>query len=142
MQELNAAAADLLRLFEPNAVTDVTGFGLIGHAYEVASRSGVALRIDAASLPVLPGALELADQGVRTGGDRRNRDYVGGALTVERRLRGAGRARVRPADGRRAPRLRCPSRRAAGARAGRGRARAVCSARIGSVGPGAGVVLD
>ena len=39
MQELNAAAADVLRLFEPNAVTDVTGFGLIGHAYEVASRS-------------------------------------------------------------------------------------------------------
>jgi selenide,water dikinase len=83
MQQLNAAAADLLRLFTPNAVTDVTGFGLLGHSYEVATRSGVELRIDAASLPVLPGALELAEQGVRTGGDRRNRDYVGDALTVK-----------------------------------------------------------
>jgi selenide,water dikinase len=83
MQELNAAAADLLRLIAPNAVTDVTGFGLLGHAYEVATRSGVAVRIDAASLPALRGALELAEQGVRTGGDRRNRDYVGAALTVE-----------------------------------------------------------
>jgi selenide,water dikinase len=90
MQELNAAAADLLRLFAPNAVTDVTGFGLLGHAHELATRSGVAVRIDASSLPILAGALELAAQGVRTGGDRRNRDYVGGALTVE----GASEAQV------------------------------------------------
>jgi selenide,water dikinase len=83
MQELNAGAADLLRRFEPNAVTDVTGFGLLGHAHEMATRSGVAIRIDASALPVLAGALELAEEGVRTGGDRRNRDYVGEALTVE-----------------------------------------------------------
>jgi selenide, water dikinase len=83
MQELNAAAADLLRGFSPNAVTDVTGFGLAGHAHEMATRSGVAIRISASSLPALPGALELAEQGVRTGGDRRNRDFVDGALTVE-----------------------------------------------------------
>jgi len=83
MQELNAGAADLLRLFAPNAVTDVTGFGLLGHAYEVATRSGVAVRIDADSLPALRGALELAEQGIRTGGDRRNREYVGAALTVD-----------------------------------------------------------
>jgi selenide, water dikinase len=83
MQELNARAADLLRLFEPNAVTDVTGFGLLGHAYEMAARSGVAIRIDADRLPALPGALELAGQGVRTGGDRRNREYVGAALEVD-----------------------------------------------------------
>jgi selenide,water dikinase len=90
MQELNAAAADLLRLYTPNAVTDVTGFGLLGHAHEVATRSGVAVRIDAANLPALPGALELAEQGVRTGGDRRNREFVGGALSVE----GASEAQV------------------------------------------------
>jgi len=83
MQELNARAADLLRLFEPNAVTDVTGFGLLGHAHEMATRSGVAIRIDADRLPALPGALELAEQGVRTGGDRRNREYVGAALEVD-----------------------------------------------------------
>ena len=77
MVELNRAAADALRPFEPNAVTDVTGFGLLGHAYELASRSGARVVIDAESLPVLAGALELAQLGVRTGGDRRNREFAG-----------------------------------------------------------------
>jgi len=77
MLELNRAAADALRPFTPNAVTDVTGFGLLGHVHELASRSGVRAVIDGESLPLLPAALELAEQGVRTGGDRRNRDYAG-----------------------------------------------------------------
>ena len=77
MLELNRAAADALRPFEPNAVTDVTGFGLLGHAYEVASRSGIRAVIDAEALPTLPGAFELASDGVKTGGDRRNREYAG-----------------------------------------------------------------
>ncbi len=70
-------AADALRPFEPSAVTDVTGFGLLGHAYEVAARSGVRVVIEASALPSLPGAAVLAGVGVRTGGDRRNREYVG-----------------------------------------------------------------
>jgi len=77
MRTLNRDAADALRPFGPNAVTDVTGFGLLGHAYEMASRSGVRLELDALALPALPSALELAEAGVRTGGDRRNRDYAG-----------------------------------------------------------------
>jgi selenide,water dikinase len=77
MLELNRAAADLLRPFGPNAVTDVTGFGLLGHAYELASRSGVRAVIESRALPALPGAFELARAGVRTGGDRRNREYAG-----------------------------------------------------------------
>jgi selenide,water dikinase len=77
MRTLNAAAADALRPFRPNAVTDVTGFGLLGHAHEVAQRSGVRVALDADTLPALPGALELAEAGVRTGGDRRNRDFAG-----------------------------------------------------------------
>ena len=77
MLELNAAAADVVRAFRPNAVTDVTGFGLLGHTYELASRSGVRVLLDAGALPALPGALELAEAGVRTGGDRRNRDFAG-----------------------------------------------------------------
>jgi selenide,water dikinase len=77
MRTLNRDAADALRPFSPNAVTDVTGFGLLGHAYEMASRSGVRIELDAASLPSLPFALELAEAGVRTGGDRRNREYSG-----------------------------------------------------------------
>ena len=77
MSTLNREAADALRPFKPNAVTDVTGFGLLGHAYEVAHRSGVRIELDAEGLPALPSALELAEAGVRTGGDRRNRDYAG-----------------------------------------------------------------
>jgi selenide, water dikinase len=76
MTTLNAAAADALRPFEPNAVTDVTGFGLFGHAHEMATRSGVRIRIDAAAMPALEGALEAAHAGVRTGGDPRNREYA------------------------------------------------------------------
>ena len=80
MTELAREAADALRPFEPTAVTDVTGFGLLGHAHELAERSAVRVVLDAAALPVLPGALELAREGVRTGGDRRNRDFAGGAV--------------------------------------------------------------
>ena len=77
MRTLNAGAADALRLLGPNAVTDVTGFGLLGHAHELASRSGVRVELDAGTLPSLPGALELAEDGVRTGGDPRNREFAG-----------------------------------------------------------------
>ena len=83
MSTLNAAAAGAVRAFEPSAVTDVTGFGLLGHAYELAERSGVAVRLEAAALPVLPGALELAEAGVRTGGDPRNREFAGAAVSTE-----------------------------------------------------------
>jgi selenide,water dikinase len=77
MVRLNRDAADTLRPFEPNAVTDVTGFGLLGHAHETALRSGVRIELDPAALPALPGALEVAAAGIRTGGDRRNREFAG-----------------------------------------------------------------
>jgi selenide,water dikinase len=77
MTTLNGAAAEVLRPFQPNAVTDVTGFGLFGHAHEMAERSGVRIRLDANAMPALDGALEIARQGVRTGGDPRNRDFAG-----------------------------------------------------------------
>ncbi|HVM69164.1 MAG TPA: selenide, water dikinase SelD [Gaiellaceae bacterium] len=77
MTELARDAVDALRPLAPHAVTDVTGFGLLGHAHEVAERSGVRLVLEAAALPALPGALAAAAAGVRTGGDRRNRDFAG-----------------------------------------------------------------
>lgn len=77
MTVLNRAAADAVRPFDPSAVTDVTGFGLLGHAHEVSERSGVRIVLDAATLPALPGAVELAEAGVRTGGERRNREFAG-----------------------------------------------------------------
>ena len=76
MRTLNRDAADAVRPFTPNAVTDVTGFGLLGHAYETAERSGVRLVLDAGALPALAGALAVAGQGERTGGDRRNREFA------------------------------------------------------------------
>jgi selenide,water dikinase len=81
MVALNRDAADALRPLEPHAVTDVTGFGLLGHAHEVAFRSGVRIEIDPDALPTLPGALEVAAAGVRTGGDRRNREFAGPHVT-------------------------------------------------------------
>ncbi len=76
MTTLNAAAADVLRPHEPHAVTDVTGFGLFGHAVEVAERSGVKLVLESERLPSPPGALLVAERGLVTGGDARNREFA------------------------------------------------------------------
>jgi selenide,water dikinase len=82
MTTLNRDWADVLRAFRPNAVTDVTGFGLLGHAYETAERSGVNLVLDSHEWPVLAGALEVARAGEQTGGDGRNRDFAATHVTV------------------------------------------------------------
>ena len=76
MRTLNKDAAELLRARSPNAVTDVTGFGLFGHAHEVAERSGVRLVLEWERVPAIDGALDLARNGVRTSGDPRNRDFA------------------------------------------------------------------
>jgi len=82
MRTLNRGAAERLSALSrgPAAVTDVTGFGLAGHAWELAERSAVSVRLDAAAIPLYAGALEAAGAGVRTGGDARNRAYLGDAL--------------------------------------------------------------
>jgi selenide,water dikinase len=82
MRTLNRAAAETIASMgePPGAVTDVTGFGLLGHSWEVAERSNAVVELDAAALPLLPGALEAATAGVRTGGDARNRDYLAGRI--------------------------------------------------------------
>ena len=66
----------------PHAVTDVTGFGLLGHGWEMAERSGVTLAFDAGRLPLYPGALATAEAGTRTGGDARNREHLEGKVAV------------------------------------------------------------
>src|SRR5437764_4738355 len=78
MRRLNLAAAERLHALpeRPHAVTDVTGFGLLGHTWEIAERSGVAIELDGDALPFYPGALETAEAGVRTGGDARNRAHL------------------------------------------------------------------
>jgi len=84
MRTLNRAAAEQLREHQDHvhAVTDVTGYGLAGHGWEIAERSGVTLVINASALPLYPGALDIATSGHRTGGDPRNRLYVGNHLTA------------------------------------------------------------
>src|SRR5881398_2885441 len=82
MRTLNRDAAELLRARKPNAVTDVTGFGLFGHAHEVAERSGVRLVLEWERLPAIDGALDLARKGVRTSGDPRNRDFAAANVSL------------------------------------------------------------
>ncbi len=72
-----ASASKAMRTAGANACTDVTGFGLLGHAYELATASGVALEIESAKVPLLPDVLELIEQGMLTRGDKNNRVYVG-----------------------------------------------------------------
>ena len=83
MAQLNAgAAAAMLQCPEIHACTDVTGFGLLGHADEMASGSGVTIRIYSQRLPLLQGALELAEMGIIPAGAYRNRDYVMPRLNI------------------------------------------------------------
>lgn len=80
MRGINRAAAEALRDVQDrvHAVTDVTGYGLAGHGWEMAERSGVRFEIESARVPLYDGALEIARAGHRTGGDPRNRAYVEG----------------------------------------------------------------
>jgi selenide, water dikinase len=70
-------AARLMSEAGAHAATDVTGFALLGHAWEMARASAVTLEIDSRSVPLIPGAFELAAAGMLTSGDKSNRRYVG-----------------------------------------------------------------
>lgn len=76
MTELNKTAAEILQTYHPNAVTDVTGYGLLGHASEIAKGSAVSLNIHAGDVPVLPGTYELAEQKVVPGGSKKNHRWL------------------------------------------------------------------
>jgi selenide,water dikinase len=77
MTTLNRAASEAMVEVGPSAATDVTGFGLMGHLYEVVSASGLAARVDAAAVPLLPGARRLAEAGLVSGGSKRNAAHFG-----------------------------------------------------------------
>jgi selenide,water dikinase len=82
MRRLNRAASEALVAAGITGATDVTGFGLLGHGLEMARASGTRLVFEAAELPALGGALELARAGVETGGAAHNRRFVAPALEV------------------------------------------------------------
>ena len=76
MRALNGVASRAALAVGVQCATDVTGFGLLGHASHIARASGVSIRFDGASLPELPGARALWENGVRTGGADRNESFV------------------------------------------------------------------
>jgi len=76
-------AAEAMREFEVKGATDVTGFSLLGHAWEMACASGVTIEIESSKVPLLDGALELATAGMLTSGDKTNRAYVGADIEID-----------------------------------------------------------
>jgi len=75
-------AAEAIGKFDVKGATDVTGFSLLGHAWEVACASNVTIEIDSARVPLINGALELARAGLMTGADKTNREYVGEDISI------------------------------------------------------------
>jgi len=87
MLRLNRVAAEVARDFGARGATDITGFGLLGHAGEMVEASGAGLALAAPRLPLLPGALAMAEAGHLSGGMKRNRRHVeavfGSRLTID-----------------------------------------------------------
>jgi selenide, water dikinase len=83
MKTLNRAAAEVLAQFEVHACTDITGFGLLGHAWEVCDASGVGMQIEFSRVPLFALARELAGTGKFPGGTKVNRLYLGDRATVD-----------------------------------------------------------
>jgi selenide,water dikinase len=75
-------AAEAMRDFGVKGATDVTGFALLGHAWEMAKASKVTIEIDASAVPLIKGAFELASAGMLTSGDKTNREYVGEDIEI------------------------------------------------------------
>lgn len=82
MAQLNREAAECMVAAGASAATDITGFGLLGHAYEVAAGSEVTIRLYSERLPILPEAVRLAALGMIPGGARANREYLERKVTV------------------------------------------------------------
>ena len=82
MAQLNRRAAEICLTFRVHAMTDVTGFGLAGHASEVAKASQISIQIDHAKLPLLPGTIDYSRQGFCAGGLTSNEQFFGtGVIT-------------------------------------------------------------
>lgn len=79
MKQLNRRGAEIMQKYNVRAATDITGFGLLGHALNIADGSGLQLRIEAAKTPLLAGARKLVELGCIPGGAFRNLDYIGSA---------------------------------------------------------------
>ena len=83
MTTLNRAASEWMRKYDAHACTDITGFGFIGHALEMATASRVGMRIESKSIPVFPEAMEYAKMGLVPGGTFSNRDFFSCKVEIE-----------------------------------------------------------
>lgn len=86
MAQLNKTASELMKEYGTRAATDVTGFGILGHAFEMAEASEVSIEIDYASLPIIPGAVKYAEAGALTGGANANREYLQDKINISHHL--------------------------------------------------------
>ncbi len=81
-------ASKVMQAVGANGCTDVTGFGLLGHAYEMANGSQVTIEIESGEVPLLPDVLKLIAQGMLTRGDKNNRAYVGETVNIAESVSG------------------------------------------------------
>lgn len=86
MLTLNRRACEAMLQYKAHGCTDVTGFGLIGHAREMALASNVTLEIEVGAVHFLPGALEYARDGAIPGGLKNNRDFAGGCVDIDHEM--------------------------------------------------------
>ena len=80
--KLNAVGAELAKLQGVHALTDVTGFGLVGHLFEICQGSNVTAKVDWNELPILPAAADYAERGYNTGAAGRNWQSFGQNVTL------------------------------------------------------------
>ena len=83
MRQLNRRAAEIAQTFDMSGCTDITGFGLIGHACEMAEGSDTTIVLDSAAIPLLPDAFDMASMGIIPAGAYNNRDYFGSRVEVK-----------------------------------------------------------
>ncbi|ASN04793.1 selenide, water dikinase SelD [Virgibacillus necropolis] len=86
MATLNKYAAETMEGYTVNACTDVTGFGLLGHALEIAEGSNVGITINSKDVPVLPRARELAEQDIIPGGTKKNHSWLAGRIDYDEKV--------------------------------------------------------
>ena len=83
MITLNKKAAEIMRSYPVHACSDITGYGLMGHALEMASGTDVTLVLESAKLPLMNATRDLAAAGQLTGGGKRNREYLNDKMTID-----------------------------------------------------------
>jgi selenide,water dikinase len=88
MKQSSREASKTMQDLRAHACTDITGFGLIGHAFEMAKASNVTFQLESSQVPLLPDVLELIATGMLTRGDKNNRVYVGDTVRIAESVTG------------------------------------------------------